>query len=152
MSDLFSVTDRLTNDLGPRQHELADPVTGHISRFKFIASEATKCPRWAAERFAAIDGFDVVDAKGKVFKSAASNAPGLLRAIASNETIATFDELTQDALLQRCLAADEKCGFNKAAKKDAMVDWLTARADAPVAPTADVEDALGEIELEEVAA
>lgn len=127
MSDDFSVTDRHCEATGQRTHELINPETQRVQRFKFEPGKATDCPRWAAMRFAAIDGFDVRDGDDNQFRVNAEDQEPL-RALAPDETIARFEELTQDALLARCLALDAKCGFNKAAKKGEMVAFLIKTA------------------------
>ena len=152
MNELYSITDLLTRDLGPRQHELTNPATGKIERFKFAEGEATRCPRWAALALAALPGFEVADPRGKRLRIAAARRAAPARDLAPDEVVARLEELTQDALLARCQARDSGCGFGKSTRKTELVDWLLAREDGMAVGGTDEEDALGEIVLDEEAA
>ena len=151
MTDLYSATDLLTRDLGPRQHELTNPATGKVERFKFAEGEATRCPRWAALVLATWPGFEVQDPKGRSFRIEAARRAAPARELGPDEVIARLEELTQEALLARC-QAEPDCPLGKSARKTELVDWLLTRTRPAAAPDTTEEDELGEIELGEEAA
>ena len=151
MTDLYSVTDLLTRDLGPRQHELANPATGKVERFKFSEGEATRCPRGAALVLAALPGFEVQDPKGRTFRIETQRRAAPARDLGPDEVVARLEELTSEALLARC-QAEPDCPLGKSARKTELVDWLLTRARPAAAPPAAEEDELGEIEIGDEAA
>ena len=151
MTDLYSVSDLLTRDLGPRQHELTNPATGKIERFKFAEGEASKCPRWAALVLAALPGFEVTDPKGRSFRIESARRTAPARALGADEVIARLEELTQEALLARC-QAEPDCPLGKSARKTELVDWLLTRARPAAEPDPGQEDELGDIEIGDEAA
>lgn len=144
---MYGVTDKLCEDLGPRTHELIDPVSLKVKRFKCEAGVELKCPRWAAVKFAEIDSFEVIDPEGNPFKVAVPETAEL-RKLAADEVVARLVELTSEALLARCQAHPGH-GMNKASKKEAMITFLMRqRAQAlPAKPAANGEEEL-ETELE----
>lgn len=142
----FLVIDRSAK-VGTRTHELIDPE-GVLVQYSFAPGVPTSVPEWAAQRFIANpDGFIVKTDKGMTISKNhfQADATGEYIQLATNQVIASLDELTNAALLLRALQAGGK--FKKGAKTPELIAFLLEKAsedttDTPAKPVGDEEDNL----------
>lgn len=136
---LYTVTDTLCHELGKdRQHELTDPETNKIKRFKFNPDNPTPMPRWAAMKFAMISGFEVIDANGTKFVAPPESEAQTLT-LAPDELVARYDELTAEALFARCATYGEACSLKKSASKNDMIGFLLSQKAVTQEPEPELE-------------
>lgn len=94
----LQVFDRLATN-GARTHDLADG-NGVIAQYKFPdAQTACLVPMSAAIKLVGVDGFDVVDDEGNVWKADKERKEEFT--MKSDETVAKYHELTAQALKER---------------------------------------------------
>lgn len=118
--DFLYVKDTLATR-GPRSHELVDSA-GKKRIFTFVDSETpVEVPTDMAIELIKIDGFAVSKTiDGEPLRPAGRETSGL--ALAPDETVAKYSELTREALLHRCNALG--ANFNLQTNKNTLVAFL----------------------------
>lgn len=118
--DFLYVRDTLATR-GMRAHELVDSA-GKKKVFTFLDSTTpVEVPTDMAIELIKIEGFAVSKTPdGEPLRPAGRETNGL--ALASDEIVAKFHELTHDALLHRCNSLD--ANFNKNTSKNTMIAFL----------------------------
>lgn len=120
----WTVIDKNAEPGSSRIHE---PVKGF--RYPLMSNERTKMPQAHAVKFLNDVSFEVRDPEGNVVAPVPQNAqlrtgekvPTLQR----NETIATFDELTDDALLRRAQLRPGGENLGRDESREGLIKFLT---------------------------
>lgn len=149
MEEELSVKD--TNAIyGERVHELV--INGEKRDYVFPNSRTEiKVDRAAALIFSRLPGFEVRDSRGIMIKShqiEEKDALGEIVSLAADQTIASFSELTHDALLVRAVEAG--ASFNRKTNKDAIVDFLIKKQMEEIEDNGSPHSTEEELEIEEM--
>ena len=140
MSTGFKARD-LNALVKPRTHVFpSEMVGGHEDlSVVFEPGKWHEVPRAVAMRLASIDGFDVRDAKDRTLKIAPTTTRTLTAVtLASDETIAKFDELSDQALRARVVRIVGAESIGKLTRDD-FVSILVEASGKPASDEGDIE-------------
>ena len=122
----------------PRRHEFIDPITHRKEAYDFVYSKPTIVPEWIAIKCLSIpEGFSVFDDKGiELELREPDQEKGIV--LKHNETVASYDELTLDALRVR---AEQIQGYSTSIKgKDSLINFLMLRSkDSSIVESSEIQ-------------
>lgn len=136
---------------GPRAHEVptrteADGTVLWTKAYLLSADKPTEMPEEHAMMFLKDPAFQVYDGE-TLLKPLISKEGGLGGfQLGEDEVIATFDELSKEALYRRCKVMAGSVEITAKTKPEEMVAFLKARAKPPVGKSRGSEGVVGEMD------
>lgn len=137
VQDTLFPKDKQTDKNFKRTHEI-DGIN-----YTFSFGEKKPVPVRHAMKFAQVSGFLVWDQDRKKVEPLRplSNA-GAVGSLKPHETIATYAELSTDALVARCRRIPNGSAFHAKSPRPAMIDFLMSGGMPPLTQTVDGDDDL----------